>query len=391
MSQIVLKSKISHDEYTNEALKSFDVPFSEESEVIIENNIEPPEKWNIGLIYGPSGSGKSTLLKSFGKIQSYDWNEKPIICNLNKVSPAEASKTLSSVGLSSIPAWLRPFHCLSNGEQFRANLARTIVENDDLILIDEFTSVVDRNVAKSASFALQKFIRKNNKKVVLVSCHADIIDWVQPDWIYNPTEAVTHVLPRGSLRRPEISLKIFRSKYEAWDLFKHHHYLSSGLNKSAKCFLITWNDVPVGFAAVLAFPHAKLKNAWRASRTVILPDFQGLGIGVKIGEYIGSLIKFNNGRYYSRTTHPAMINYRLSRPAIWRVTGKGVTSEMGGGSTKKESWKKDDRFCYSFEYIGPAASQEESRLFWEQPEGKTAKCKVYNNLPIIEPLQLNLL
>jgi len=366
---ITLKSKIVTDDYTDIANRMFDVPREEESVTIIKNNIQMPDAWNIGLIYGESGSGKSTLLKQFGSIKEFEWsNEKSIISELNSVTPAKASEILSSVGLSTIPAWLRPYHALSNGQQFRANLARTIAESSEkeIILIDEFTSVVDRNVAKAASNAIQKYIRKENKKIILASCHKDIIEWLQPDWIYNPTEATTHALPRESLRRPEISLKVFRGKYEAWELFKHHHYLSNSLNKSSRIFLFYWENNLVGIVAALSFPHAVVKKAWRESRTVILPDFQGLSIGTKISDYVGSMVKAQGGKWYSRTTHPAMIHYRLKHKELWRVTGKGKTAEMGKNSTKSDSWKKDDRFCYSFEYIGPESSQEESNLFWSK-------------------------
>lgn len=365
MSDIVLENNIIHDRYTSIITKMFDVPYEEKNKTIIKNNIKLPENWHIGLIVGGSGSGKSTLLKTFGNIKEYNWDNRPIISNLDKVEPNVAIEILSAVGLSTIPSWLRPFNCLSNGEQFRAKIARSIIENEELILLDEFTSVVDRNVAKAASYAFQKYIRKNNRKVILASCHSDIIDWLQPDWIYNPTEGETHVLPRGSLQRPKISLKIFRAKNEAWELFKHHHYLNNNMNKSARSFAIYWGDNLVAFNGILAFPHARIKNAWRESRLVVLPDYQGLGIGVKVSNYFGSMIKANNGRYYSRTTHPAMIASRL-KDKNWRVTSKGKTALMGKNSTKSNSWKQDDRECYSFEYIGPSSTLEEAKLFWEK-------------------------
>ena len=81
----------------------------------------------------------------------------------------------------SIPAWVKPHSVLSNGEQFRADLAMKI---KDGAVIDEFTSVVDRNVAKASSVALSRFIKKNNiKNLVVSSCHRDVVDWLEPDWV----------------------------------------------------------------------------------------------------------------------------------------------------------------------------------------------------------------
>ena len=105
MSEIILKHKIVHDEYTELTNKFFDVPVTDESVTVIKNNIEPPKDWNIGLIFGESGCGKTVLLSQFGEIKHFIWdNEKSIISCLNSVTPEEASKILSSVGLSTVPS-----------------------------------------------------------------------------------------------------------------------------------------------------------------------------------------------------------------------------------------------------------------------------------------------
>ena len=365
MNEIILKVPLVKDNYTEVACRMYDVPPSEESITIVKDNIElPKEDWNIGLIFGASGCGKSTLLKKFGNVYNHHWDNRPIISNFGNISPEDATKVLCSVGLSSVPSWLRPYHCLSNGEKFRADLGQAIVNSKEVTLIDEFTSVVDRNVAKSASYSLQKYMRRAKKKVIVASCHSDIIEWLNPDWVYNPTEGVTHY-PRGLLQRPKISLKIFRSKYEAWDLFKQHHYLTASLNKASRLFLASWEDRIVGCIAILPFPNKFLKNAWRASRTVILPDYQGLGLGIYLSDYFGSLIKAREGRFYSRTVHPAMISHRL-RSGLWKETSRSRTTQSEYDQSCNTMWKVDaKRECYSFEYIGEASSYEDSRLFWE--------------------------
>jgi ABC-type ATPase with predicted acetyltransferase domain len=89
------------------------------------------------------------------------------------------------VGFATVWSWLKPYHVLSNGEKMRVDLARAILTEKETIVFDEFTSVVDRTVAKTASFAISKAIRKMGKKFVAVACHRDIIDWLEPDWIYD--------------------------------------------------------------------------------------------------------------------------------------------------------------------------------------------------------------
>lgn len=362
--EIILTSPVIKDDYTAIVERMFDVPVSNKSTVVIKNNIQLPEKWNIGLLYGGSGSGKSTLLKEFGKIKQHKWNNNiPMISNFTECTPQEASEVLCSVGFGTIPAWLRPYSALSNGEQFRADLAKSLIGNDKIILIDEFTSVVDRNVAKSACNSVQKYIRKHNKKIVLASCHSDIIEWLNPDWSYNPIEGETQYITERSLRRPSIELEIFRCKYYVWQLFKNHHYLSADLNKSAKCFVATWNNEIVGFVGILAFPHPKFSNGYRESRCVILPDYQGLSLGVKLSDFIASICVTNGKRYFSKTSHPAMISYRNKHQELWKTTTHSGKARNDHPSMNSRGWLVSNRLCMAYEYIGPKVSNEDAKLF----------------------------
>jgi hypothetical protein len=92
---------------------------------------------------------------------------------------------LSNVGFSVPPFWLKSYNVLSNGEKMRVDLARCLSDKNELILFDEFTSVVDRDVAKITSLSINKIIKKNDLKFIALSCHRDIIEWLNPDWIYD--------------------------------------------------------------------------------------------------------------------------------------------------------------------------------------------------------------
>ena len=72
----------------------------------------------------------------------------------------------------------------------RVDLARALLEKDK-ICFDEFTSVVDRQVAKTACIAINKAIKKTNKQFIAVSCHYDILDWLQPDWVFDTNKMQT--------------------------------------------------------------------------------------------------------------------------------------------------------------------------------------------------------
>lgn len=149
--------------------------------------------WQIGVVVGPSGSGKSSIGKQiWGAAAMHDlysgWdNARPIIDCIAPEAPLNSvTGALGNVGLGDVPAWLRPFSVLSNGEQFRAGLARLIVEAPDAVVVDEFTSVIDRQVAKIAAAAFAKAWRRNKGgRIVLLSCHYDVVEWIKPDWVYD--------------------------------------------------------------------------------------------------------------------------------------------------------------------------------------------------------------
>jgi ABC-type lipoprotein export system ATPase subunit len=180
-SQTPLTSTVIKDEFISASEKAFDCVFDGTSRFypwLLPDSL--PKQFKLGIIVGSSGSGKSTLLKEFGIEQTPNWDiNKSIISHFE--TPEDGIKKLSSVGLNSVPSWYKPYHVLSNGEKFRADLARKIKSN---VVIDEYTSVVDRNVAKAASVSLSRYIKDNDiENVVLSTCHRDILDWLQPDWV----------------------------------------------------------------------------------------------------------------------------------------------------------------------------------------------------------------
>lgn len=350
----------------------FDVPLSKRSEEKWTVNFDLPQTWNVGLIVGPSGSGKTTIARElFGEnmISEWEWPaDKSLLDGFpSSMSIKEIVELLSSVGFSSPPSWVRPFHVLSNGEQFRVNMARTLAEQGELSVVDEFTSVVDRTVAQIGSAAIAKTVRRRNQKFVAVSCHYDIAEWLEPDWTYQPH---TNEFYSGRyLRRPEIKLEIRRVHSSAWKMFRKHHYLNASLNTSAVCFCAFWNNTPVAFTAVLHFPHPKRKNTKREHRTVCLPDYQGVGIGNALSEYVGAMCKSLGYSWISQTSHPAMIRGR-AKSTKWRMIAKpnNSTQTMGKAFTGNDKSKKTMGFATrlraTFEYVGPALDKAEATSVW---------------------------
>lgn len=361
MKEIKLTSKIINDKYTEYVFESFDIQNREETSVKIPMNFGDCKTfdWNIGVIYGGSGTGKTTLLKQFGIINNINFdNQKALISNFDWLQPADAALLLSAIGLSSVPTWLRPFHTLSNGEQYRAELAYKIgkAKENEVVLIDEYTSVVDRDVAKSMSYALQKYVRKHNKKLVLASCHFDIMEWLLPDWTYSPLKGRVerHECRRQS--RPNIELSIFRCRYETWKIYKQHHYMSQNLNKAAKCFVLLLNDKPVGFIAILPFPHGNIKNGFRISRVVVLPDYQGLSIGFAIIDYFASIYKADNKNIYIKTSNPALFVVMNKNKDKWKLVSETKKEDLNTNKILKNKAVNNmgyrNAITKSFKYIG---------------------------------------
>ena len=349
--KINLTHKINNDKYTEYVYEAFDIQNKQESNVLVQANLENlPKQWNIGVVYGGSGTGKTTILKNYFKKEmdvSYFDNNKSLISNFDWLEPQEATFLLSAMGLSSVPTWLRPFNTLSNGEQYRANLAYLVgkASDNEVILVDEYTSVVDRDVAKAMSNALQKYIRRTNKRIVLASCHFDIMEWLQPDWIYSPSKGRLEIAP--SLRRPKIELQIVRCRYETWKLFKQHHYLTEDLNKSAINYLVLWNNKPICFVGVLPFPGVGDEKTRRISRIVVLPDFQGLGLGKSILNYISSLYAKDESTMYIRTMSPSL-GLALAKDSNWIATSSNLKIPGQDSSGRKMI----ERPSYSYKYTG---------------------------------------
>lgn len=341
----------------------FDIPPSDRSALQWEVDLPIDTRdWNIGLIVGPSGCGKTTIARELFKknyVRGFEWSKtRSIIDDFPDVSIKDVTMLLSSVGFSSPPSWVRPFHVLSNGEQFRVTLARALAENTELCVFDEFTSVVDRTVGKIGSASVAKTVRRRKQKFIAVTCHDDVIDWLDPDWVYTPiNNTFQWRLLRG---RPQIELKICRVHHSMWSIFASHHYLTRSLAHSAYCFCAFIDDRPVAFDAWMPFfgrskAGAKMR---RESRTVCLPDYQGIGIGGALTRRIAAMWRGLGFRATLSAGHPAVIAGHRNSPDF-RMTSIPKRHARGNASIDRTA-RAINRLTASFEYIGPALDAAEA-------------------------------
>ncbi len=344
MNKIVVHNHVSDfDSYRAARVKSL---FNAESGCNFDltiDNVDLSGDWNIGVVVGASGSGKTSIGKKiFGEnkiVNLYKgWNsEKPII---DDIAPNRdfniVTGLLASVGLGDVPAWLRPFHVLSNGEQFRAGLARLICEAPEEAVIDEFTSVIDRQIAKIGAQAFQKAWRRENPKgkVVLLTPHYDILDWVQPDWVIDTkTKSFTRGNPR---QRPKIELEIWKVNGSYWEYYKPHYYLDLPRPIAAEYFIGTVNGELACHMAVSPWFHL---NGYRGTRLVTMPEWQGAGVGTRFLNAIAKYHLEGNGRrekklpMYFHTSHPQLCE-ALRRSEKWEQVSANL---YGGNKAKSKS------------------------------------------------------
>jgi len=348
--------------YLDEIRARYDIKDHVEAPVAIPNL--PTD--GIVLIVGTSGSGKSTILRGLGDLR------QPTVDNSlttieNFSTPERGEELLLACGLRSIPTWFRPPATLSNGEFHRFEMAMSL--DQGLTTVDEFTSVVDRDTAKSLALSIRKYYdqRGTADSLYIASCHRDIIDWLDPDWVYD-TDLQKLDNRRSPFRmgsRPELTLTIRSTGTHYWQYFKRFHYLDSRMSRSVHCYVLLLGDKPIGFHAAIHSTNRDIHSYWRGHRTVILPEFQGMGIGTAFSDAIAQIYVDRGLRYFSKTAHPSFGEHRERSP-LWRATSTNRKSRKGSyllkdgtirampgyGGNAQIALRDADRVCYSHEYIG---------------------------------------
>ena len=359
---VKLESPVSNSYRCKRAADSLDIDTEKKSihELKIEADLKSP--YNIGLIVGASGSGKTTLAKQiFGEncFETILDQSKPIIEQLPKELDYDScASILAGVGLTSVPCWIRPVNTLSNGQKARAEAALLMCKND-FSVIDEWTSVVDRTVAKVMSHCIQKHARKTNSKIVLLSCHYDVIDWLNPDWIIdcNKQEFIDRRSLWQSFKRSEqLNFEIKQITKQSWSYFSKYHYLSDKLPGGENYFFgLFHNENQIGFQCFSNYvPHRKgTKKIFHSNRTVIHPDYAGMGLGIKLITKTSFLMKEKGFRPMAKFSSTPIFK-AMSKDPVWKLLDvKRQIGKMnvGGNMMRKKGFRENIK-TYSFEFIG---------------------------------------
>lgn len=326
----------------------------------IDSNQHLPKSFSIGIFMGPSASGKTTNVRDiFGNPMNEEIT-KQLEKNPNATvfshfsSLADCQSRFQAVALP-LKLGLRKYHELSDGEKERVCIAKGLGNG---LIFDEFTSFLDRKTAIAVAKGVSDYVYQNKlKSVVLLACHYDVIgkDRLQPSFIVDMrAKTVLHIAPSiasavpivpivsccvsSSLVSlipsdsdlceifpiPRIFILVKRAHLRDWDpLFSQHHYKSKTLLTNARCF-IGWanfiiddsslycdiSNALVAWTAVAPHWGTHVQFDVREHRTVVLPEFQGLGFGSRFVDAVCELFSLENKRVQSKTAHPRYGGYR---------------------------------------------------------------------------------
>jgi len=386
---ILVSSPVTRTPRTRQLESIFDCPPQQKVEKRWRVNLPVDDnQWRIGAITGPSGCGKSQIARRLWPEQfaaELSWTAQPAIEDFDaRLSIRQCADACMAVGFNNLPSWLAPYAVLSQGEKFRVELARRLAESGlagsglsgsgGLVVFDEFTSVVNRQVARAASHAVQKFVRRSEGlRLVTVSCHDDILDWLQPDWVYNP--ATDHFARDCLRRRPPQQCVVGPVDRSAWRLFAPFHYLSSVLHVSARCYGLWLDGTLAAFCAVMRRPGRRgFPPLYTVHRVVVLPDYQGLGLAFHLMNTIGACHSGIGNRLTISTAHPGFIR-SLDRSPQWRTAHK-PRFQKRSHHPELRHLRQAARMTSSFRYIGPAdKSPAAQRVLQGNSKADIAACR----------------
>lgn len=360
-----LQSEVAKSFRCQKAANSLDIDVEKKSKHHLEVSVDMETPFNLGLIVGASGSGKTTLAKQmFGEdcfISPLDMS-KPIIEQFPKEwSYDDCAAALAGIGLTSVPCWIRPVYTLSNGQRARAEAALLMASDRPRIIIDEWTSVVDRTVAKAMSNCIQKYARKSGKQIILLSCHYDVVEWLNPDFIVDCNKQSyedRRSMVGSHTRSDRLRFDIRECGRGSWRYFSKYHYLSERLpGGRIFTFGLYHGEEQIGFQCFAAYIIGDHKTFF-SNRTVVHPDYVGLGLGMKLITE-SSKIMVERGYRVKAKFSSVPVYKAMNRDPLWRCTAinrpikkltVGLSKEKGGESRSACLRSKTTTYHFDFVY-----------------------------------------
>jgi energy-coupling factor transporter ATP-binding protein EcfA2 len=358
--ELTLQSAVATSFRCVKAANSLDIDAEKKSihHFAVDADLETP--YSVGLIVGASGSGKTTLAQHiFGSdcFATLLDPARPVIEQFPEAfSYDECAAILSGVGLTAVPCWIRPAYTLSNGQKARAECAlQMAAQRDGVTVIDEWTSVVDRTVAKVMSHCIQKHARKTGKRVVLNSCHYDVIDWLNPDWVIDCNKQTfidRRSLCRDFRRAERLEFGIREIDRYSWRYFSRYHYLTDSVPGGLVRFYgVFHGKEQIGFQCFANYVPQKpgMAKLMHSNRTVIHPDYAGFGLGIKVINAT-SLLMSRKGYDVRAKFSSTPVYLAMKRQAAWQLENiQRDTPKPGGNMDRKVGFRRHVK-TYSFSF-----------------------------------------
>jgi GNAT superfamily N-acetyltransferase len=139
-----------------------------------------------------------------------------------------------------------------------------------------------------------------------------------------------------------------------WEIFRKYHYLNTELHQASEQWVGIINGELVCHTGIIQFP---MRKGWkRVHRLVVLPDYQGIGIGLKFINTICKYYKDNNWNINLTTTTPSLV-HTMAKSKEWNLIRYGRSSntpvQFERYGIKSSHFKKtisNKRITYSFNY-----------------------------------------
>jgi len=318
--------KIQRTERVNQVFDAFGLDIDDYEHVVIDQ-IQVPSKWDVIYITGISGSGKSTLLNGLATRFNFDTSQhgmtamysnlrrdrRPLIDCIGN-SFEQAISFLNSVGLSEAFIYFKSFRQLSEGQKYRFYLAKLLELRNRVIVVDEFTSLLDRITANIVAYNYAKALRRYHKRLIVATSHNDLTHSLNPShritFSYSGEHHIDR-LPRNGSVPPfmdEISV-VELGKNPDISLLKYHYKNTKMPAMITNTFTAVFKGYPVGLIVYSvpmrtymlgSFPmsdddrerYEELNvdekrlvsgnNTVIISRVVIHPTFRGIGLGARL-------------------------------------------------------------------------------------------------------------
>lgn len=208
---------------------------------VVVDKLNMPDQWDIIYLTGVSGSGKSVLLKQVAKVLDIGLpSYKAFADKMKRTDKAiiecigrnfeDAMFLLNTAGLSEAFIYFKKFVELSEGQRYRFFLAKLIESDSDIIMVDEFATSLDRVTAKTVAYNYQKQIRRKKKKLIVATCHDDLINELRPSHLisftYSGEHAIRAMQYEGVHRPPFIDdIEVRKVPHTSKDLYilKYHY------------------------------------------------------------------------------------------------------------------------------------------------------------------------